>query len=136
MLHRFIMGAKKEDLVDHINGDKSDNRKANLRFATKSQNAQNSRKPRNKTGFIGVAVDWNGSIKAHIRHNGTKYHLGVFKTAIEAARAYDARALKLFGPEARTNLKMYQETVLELSGEQEKGNNLEGKSPKRSTRPT
>jgi hypothetical protein len=114
LLHRFIMGAKEFDVVDHKNGNKLDNRKSNLRFATKSQNAQNARKQPSKTGFIGVNYEYNGAIKANIKYANTKRHLGVFPSLIEAAKAYDEAALRLFGPEARTNLKHFTDIVLQL----------------------
>ena len=115
LMHRFIMGAKGDDVVDHKNGNKLDNRKENLRFVTRSQNSQNCRKPMNKTGFIGVAYD-KGTIKAHVRINGKRFHLGTFKSEIEAAKVYDAKALEVFGPDARTNVKLYQEILEKLEG--------------------
>ena len=115
LMHRFIMGAKGEDLVDHINGNKLDNRRENLRFASKGQNAQNSRKPPSATGFIGVSFDKDGYIKAGIKHHGKRRHIGMFKTPLEAAIAYDREALKLYGPDARTNYKHFSEIVVALS---------------------
>lgn len=115
LMHRMIMGAKGVDIVDHLNGNRLDNRRENLRFATRSQNGQNVKK-KNKTGFIGVVYDSGGYIKATIKIHGKKRHLGMFDTLIEAARAYDEAALRLFGPDALTNLKHYQNIVLELSG--------------------
>lgn len=60
-MHRFIMNAKKGDsIVDHINGDKLDNRKENLRFVTFSQNAQNRVKKENcYSNYIGVTYENN-----------------------------------------------------------------------------
>lgn len=118
LMHRFIMGAKKHDVVDHINGNKLDNRRINLRFVTKSQNAQNTRKPASRSGFIGVVYEKGGLIKATIKFNGRKRHLGMFKTELEAAKAYDREALKLYGPNARTNVSHFEELILKLkSGE-------------------
>jgi hypothetical protein len=119
LMHRFIMGAKKHDVVDHINGNKLDNRRVNLRFVTKAQNAQNSRKPASKSGFIGVVYEKHGYIKATIKFNGRKRHLGMFKTELEAAKVYDREALKLYGPNARTNIKHLEEILIKLkSGEE------------------
>src|ERR1044072_5764222 len=55
LLHRFIMGAKKGEIVDHINGNVLDNRRENLRIVDRSTNAHNWHKSRNpKSGFRGV----------------------------------------------------------------------------------
>jgi HNH endonuclease len=115
LMHRFIMGAKAEDTVDHINGNKLDNRCENLRFVSKGQNAQNTRKAPSSTGFIGVSYDKKGYIKAGIKYHGRRRHLGMFTDLISAAIAYDKAAVKLFGPDARTNIKHFQEIVVALS---------------------
>ncbi len=67
LLHRFVIEANKGDpIVDHINGDKLDNRRINLRFVTSSQNAQNKLKKEGTTSkYIGVHKKentWAGSI--------------------------------------------------------------------------
>ena len=54
-MHRFIMNAEKGSVIDHINCDKLDNRKSNLRIVSNSQNAQNSIKKTD--GYIGVSFD-------------------------------------------------------------------------------
>lgn len=83
--------------VDHINGDPSDNRWANLREATKAQNGANRGVQRNsKSGLKGV-VRYRGRYRAHIN----KY-LGTFRTAREAADAYARANAILNGPFART----------------------------------
>lgn len=75
-------------LIDHINGQRNDNRLSNLREATPSQNGQN-RKPNksNRTGFKGVSPH-HGKFKADIKHSGKRWFLGLFDTAQEAANAY------------------------------------------------
>lgn len=75
-LHRIIMGAKKGEFVDHINRDRLDNRKENLRFATPQQNATNiSISSANKTGIIGVHLEKNGKWRVSIKgiHSGKRY---------------------------------------------------------------
>ncbi len=84
--------------VDHINGDKIDNRLCNLRHATRSQNNQNRyKKSANKsTDMIGVSKrsDYDG-YDARISVNGKQKCLGTFKTPIEARKAYLAAKEKL-----------------------------------------
>lgn len=77
--------------VDHINGNKSDNRISNLRFATRSENKQNilKKQPNNKSGYTGV--DWHKSSnawRATITIMRKQKHLGIFKTPEEAHEAY------------------------------------------------
>jgi hypothetical protein len=99
-LHRLIMGAKRGELVDHINGDTLDNRRSNLRFATKAENSRNARIKGGSSRFKGVS--FNGWA-AHIRVDGKLKHLGRFATEEEAARAYNEAAIRHFGEFARLN---------------------------------
>lgn len=75
--------------IDHINGEKSDNRLCNLRDVTKAVNLQNLRKPtaRNKTGFLGVSKCRKG-FQASIKLNNKSIHIGRFDTAESAHAAY------------------------------------------------
>lgn len=104
-MHRFIMNAKKGDsIVDHINGDKLDNRKENLRFVTFSQNAQNRVKKENcYSNYIGVTYEKNQNIwKCQIRINGLKKSYS-FKIEEHAAYCYDCLALEHYGNKAKIN---------------------------------
>ena len=96
-LHRLILGDSLDE-VDHINGDKLDNRKVNLRFATHSQNNMNKpRQSNNTTGFKGVhQLKSTGKFQAYIKRNGKRMHLGTYTTALDAARAYVAVSEILF----------------------------------------
>lgn len=101
-MHSLLTGWR---LTDHINGDGLDNRRANLRPATDSQNQANKKKPvDNTSGFKGVYFkrDANGWI-AKIVVRGKFIYLGRFASAEDAARAYDAAALEHFGEFARIN---------------------------------
>lgn len=98
-LHRLLMAAPSHLMVDHISCDGLDNRRANLRVATATQNQRNARKRRdNSSGFKGVhwhkqACKWQSSIRA----NGVRKSLGLFDTAERAALAYEQASAVLHG---------------------------------------
>jgi hypothetical protein len=104
-LHRVIMNAQKGQEVDHINGDGLDNRKANLRICSHSENLRNQKVSRaNKYGYRGVG--WHKQkdrFRAYIKQSGNMIHLGLFETAEEAALAYDMAAKQYHGEFARLN---------------------------------
>ncbi|MGA2172192.1 MAG: AP2 domain-containing protein [Sedimentisphaerales bacterium] len=104
-LHRLIMDAPKGLLVDHRNGDSLDNRRANLRLATRLQNQWNRRKSKNTTSrFMGVSFyKRHGKWAAYINIAKKRIHLGHFDSEIEAARIHDAAAKKYRGEFARLN---------------------------------
>lgn len=103
-MHTFITGWPR---VDHINGNGLDNRRANLRPATHAQNQRNKGLQSNNTsGFKGVCWDApRGRWHAKICLNGRTIFLGRFDEAEEAARAYDAAAVRYFGEFARLNFR-------------------------------
>jgi hypothetical protein len=104
-MHRVILGALPDQGVDHINGNKLDNRKSNLRFATQSQNCFNKgKRPNNTSGYKGVSLDRKrGTYRAVICANRKMFFLGRFKTGVEAAEAYNEAAKRLHGEFARLN---------------------------------
>lgn len=109
-LHRFIMNAPVGVQVDHRDNDGLNCQKSNLRMADNSQNHQNMKLlSTNSTGFKGVAYATKGDRRyrrpftARIVTRGKCESLGMFATAEEAARAYDARARELHGEFARLN---------------------------------
>jgi len=85
--------------IDHINGDKSDNRISNLRLATRSQNMQNTGlRSSNTSGFKGAYFfKRTGTWKSEIKIEGKRIHLGYFNSAEDAALAYQQKAQELFG---------------------------------------
>lgn len=101
-LHTFLTGWS---LVDHVNGDGLDNRRANLRPATHAQNMRNARRRSDNTsGYKGVTWERRrGRWCASIHHDRHRKHLGYFPTAHLAACAYDVAALSLHGEYARLN---------------------------------
>lgn len=105
-MHRQILGLRKGDgvEVDHINGDGLDNRRCNLRIATRAENRRNSGPLGGQSRFIGVCpVSRSSTWRAQIGHDGTTTHLGCFPSEEAAARAYDRAALAYFGEFARLN---------------------------------
>lgn len=84
-------------IIDHIDGDPSNNRMDNLRLATKAQNGWNRSAPRsNKTGVKGVCMS-RGRYRAEISCNGKAFYIGEFRTLDEARDAYAAKAQELHG---------------------------------------
>lgn len=101
LLHRWIMDAPKGMQVDHLNGNKLDCRRSNMRLCTASENVQNQ-KTWSKSGFKGV--NRNGKYwQANIYKDKKRYFLGNFKTIEEAISAYNEKALELYGNLAYTN---------------------------------
>lgn len=107
-LHRFVWsnrGLPLPSAIDHRNGDGLDCRFANLRVATSKENIRNRRLDIDSTvGFKGVTVSSPGrAYRARIRVDGDLVSLGTFGDPTDAARAYDAAAIKYFGEFARLN---------------------------------
>jgi len=105
-MHREIMGLPEGKSIDHINGNKLDNRKSNLRIVTKSQNMRNQKKSSNRTSiYKGVSQILNRSKKwqAKIKFGGKTYRIGEYFTEQEAALAYNQAAIKHFGEYAKLN---------------------------------
>lgn len=100
MLHWCVKRVPPGFVVDHINGNRLDNRRENLRVCTKAQNNANIHKDK----FKGVI--WRehaNAYKAYIKKNGKQIHLGYFKDQIQAALVYNKAAVELFGEYAQLN---------------------------------
>lgn len=105
-LHSLIIGEIHDDyVIDHINGNRLDNRRENLRVVTKRSNAANSKSRSGSTSkYKGVSLDssrnkWISSIQL----NGKTNHIGRFESEEDAAKAYDLRAWTEYGEFARLN---------------------------------
>ncbi len=102
-LHKIILPG--HSIVDHKNRNSTDNRRGNLRAATKSQNSVNSAY-RGNTCFRGVSFDrsrqkWVAQIGINRRH----HHIGRYVDAVTAAKAYDCAALEYYGEFAVLNFQ-------------------------------
>lgn len=104
-MHREIMQPEDGQEIDHINRDKCDNQRANLRVCTQAQNNYNRGKQCNNTsGYIGVCFysDRNKFV-ARIMIDGRRKYLGCFTDPAEAARVRDMAAIKYYGEFAELN---------------------------------
>jgi hypothetical protein len=121
-MHREIMIAPKGLLVDHRNRNGLDNRRANLRLATYSENNCNKLKRKNTSSrFIGVCFNkQNQRWGAHIQHGGGKIFLGYFDSETDAGKAYDEAAKKYHGEFACLN---FPENTKQLSTNNLRKNN-------------
>ena len=86
----YVYGAFPQGQIDHINGDRFDNRIVNLRDATPQENAHNQKQAhkRNKSGFLGVIAKPWGAFCAEIRVDKKKIYIGSYPTAELAHQAY------------------------------------------------
>lgn len=105
-MHRFIVDAPTGMVVDHINHNGLDNRRANLRLCTVSQNQQNKRSRVGASSrYLGVCkhkyASSFGAPRWAVRVE--RKHVGLFASEEEAARAYDRVALATFGEFANLN---------------------------------
>jgi hypothetical protein len=105
-LHRFIMNLENGNglVVDHINGDRLDNRKSNLRVCTGAENTMNRKLPTNNTsGYKGVyyrknyknRVNKKKRWSVYVVHKDKRYYGGDYLTVEEGARVYDKMACLL-----------------------------------------
>ena len=98
---RVILNAKKGEYVDHINGNKLDNRRCNIRIVTNQQNTWNKRNIglKNSVGVSKLEKKW----RAYHTKDGRQICLGRFNDRISAMKAYDNAILKTRGIYAITN---------------------------------
>lgn len=109
-IHQQVMGFPKSN-IDHINGDRLDNRKSNLRLCTQVENLRNSTKKSLKCSsrYKGVSFSkekrkWHSYITIDsTRKTNKRKHLGYFNNEIDAAKAYNQAARQIFGKFGRLN---------------------------------
>lgn len=106
-MHRLIINASKGELVDHKNRDRLDNRRDNLRIASYRENSANCKlHSHNTSGYKGVYRFTRGNKRwrAAVTFNDKQISLGYYDNPIDAAKAYNKKALELFGDYARINI--------------------------------
>ena len=101
-MHKLLISTSKNMITDHVDRNRLNNQKNNLRMVTRSQNRMNSTKQRGILKYKGVSKYWN-KWKAEIRFNNKNYYLGLFKNEIDAAKAYNEKAKELFNEYACLN---------------------------------
>lgn len=98
-MHRLLLGASDDTVIDHINQRRNDNRRSNLRFANKQQNGIN--RPCNKNNSLGVKGVHKKSVGkpyvANICKDGKSIYIGSFDTVDEAKAARQRKEIELFG---------------------------------------
>lgn len=104
-LHRYLYDFPIHCDIDHIDGNKMDNRRFNLRICSHQQNTFNQKlRKTNTSGYYGVSKHKSANLyEAYIHYNGKKKYLGLYSTAEEAAVVRDNEAIRLFGEYAKLN---------------------------------
>lgn len=103
-MHRYIISPEKQTVIDHINGNKLDNRLSNMRTGTQRQNTLNSIHRGGSSIFKGVCWDSReNKWRAYITVNRKRIELGKFLDELQAAKTYNTAALIYFGEWARVN---------------------------------
>jgi hypothetical protein len=109
-IHRHIMGVKIDDeRIDHINNNPLDNRKINLRISNASLNSHNKKKSKNASSkYYGVSKgrvlqDGMQCYVAKIKKDDITYYLGTHRNELDAARAYNKKAIELYEDYSKLN---------------------------------
>ena len=105
LLHRYIMRAKPDEQYDHKNNNPMDCRRKNLRLSTQPENTRNRKRNKNNTSGA-KGVHWSkhqGAYIAYINVDKKRRNLGTFVELVDAAKAYNAAAVKYHGEFAKLN---------------------------------
>lgn len=110
-LHRFLLNVQDDKIVDHVNRDKLDNRKCNLRIATPSENMHNRNLSKNnKSGFSGIWHDVKrGKWEVQICINNRKKRIGIFVKLEDAIEARLRAELEYFGDQFAPQRHLFEE---------------------------
>lgn len=100
----YVTGEWPDLEIDHIDGNRTNNKFSNLRRATTKENARNTKYRGGVSGYKGVQPSLKKWV-ARIKVDGKQINLGTFDDKIEAAKAYDKAAVKYFGSFAKINFK-------------------------------
>ena len=118
-MHRLIIGCPEGMVVDHINHNRLDNRKCNLRICTHTENNRNQNKQRRNTSSQYKGVCWNkksNKWQATITINKRYKYLGLYESELEASIVYDRYAIMYYKEYAYLNhpIESYIDYILEL----------------------
>lgn len=105
-MHRLVVAANPSEMVDHVDKNKLNNQRANLRICSDSQNKQNTNKKVGQYTSKYKGVSWQKRRRkwhAYVTIGGRKIHLGSYDQELEAAQKYDSEAKKIFGVFASLN---------------------------------
>jgi hypothetical protein len=105
LMHRYIVGeTDMHVMVDHINTNKTDNRKANLRRATAALNGHNRvKRAAGSSQYTGVSITPERTWKSGMAHEHVHHYLGTYRSEVVAAWVRDQFALEIYGTNARLN---------------------------------
>ena len=110
LMHRLILKLKEGEICDHKDHNGLNNQRNNIRQTTSQNNSANQTKTRTYKNLPTMSkykgVSWNRNYMkwfSQIGHNHKTLYLGIYTSEIEAAKAYDKKALELYGEHAYTN---------------------------------
>ena len=103
LMHRIILNAKPHQFVDHRDGNGLNNQRFNIRICTKSENGMNQKPQKGRTSQYKGVCRFRSKWQAGIKKDGKRKLLGIFSDEIEAAKAYDKKAIEFFGEFAYLN---------------------------------
>ena len=102
-IHRLITNAKPGEFVDHINHDRLDNRRSNLRVCTPAQNSYNARKRKDGASKYKGVYKYGEKYCSSIQYDFMRYHLGYYTSEEDAAYYYNLKAKEYYGDFAALN---------------------------------